>query len=533
MINQTLQKVGLTAIALVASLALTAQGGGQPGLSVTRGTPVKRIVPMSARQAPNTPASTYQYDDGTSEQGVGFGNGLQNFESIWFNQFAVIPGAETITSVEVVWGSPLFPGFAPNGTPVTIGVWSDPNGDGDPSDAVLLGSVAGTIQNSDTDTFVTYTLSPSVTLPAGATSFFVGDMTPMNNGPEEFFQGQDTSDSAPNKSWVAAMSDGSAVDFTNLGNNDFLFTIDSQGLPGNWLIRANSGNGTPTPTPSSTPTPTATPPGNALWYNGDFDGVDGLTNEQDTFATGFSHIYDDFNVNDSGGWDVTSVFSDDLSSTNIISATWEIRQGVSAGNGGTIVASGMTVTPEVTPTGRSGFGFTEFMVQVNDINVHLDPGTYWLNVTPVDSLDGGRAFDSTTSGANCVGTPCGDNDNAFLDSTLFGAVFEPVADFGSQFHDFSMGVNGTVSGGGGEITLTAKVRRVHGDRRVALSWTPADGGEINILRDGVVIRTTTDDGRASDRLGSGPREAHEYQVCETDTGTCSNIVRVKVPGSGQ
>ena len=121
-----------------------------------------------------------------------------------------------------------------------------------------------------------------------------------------------------------------------------------------------------------------------------------------------------------------SVFSDNLASTNISSATWEIRQGVSAGNGGTLIASGTTLTPQVTATGRSGFGFIEFMVQVNDLDVHLDPGTYWLNVTPVDNLDGGRSFDSTTSGGNCVGTPCGDNDTAFLDSTFFGVFFEPT-----------------------------------------------------------------------------------------------------------
>ncbi len=524
----TLHKVGLTTIALAASLALSAQAG-QPGLSATHGTPVKRIVPMSARQSPNTPASTYQYDDGTSEQGVGFGNGAQNFEAIWLNQFAVIPGQTSITSVDVVWGSPLFPGFAPNGTPVTIGVWSDPNGDGNPNDGVLLGSVAGTVQNSDTDTFVTYTFSSAVNLPTGATSFFVGDMTPMNNGPQQFWQGQDTEDPAPNKSWAVAMSSGSAVDLNNLGNNDFIFTIDSQGLPGNWLIRADSGNGTPTPTPS--PTPTATPPQGALWYNGDFDGVDGLTNEQDTFATGYSHVYDDFNVPDSAGWDVDSVFSNDLISTTVTGATWEIRQGITSGNGGTLIASGTTMTPVVTPTGRSGFGFTEFMVEVTGLSVHLNTGTYHLNVTPIGSLDGGRSFDSTTSGANCIGTPCGNNDNAFLDSTLFGANFEPVADFGGQFHDFSMGVNGVVSGGGGggDITLTASIRHKHNNRLVALSWTPADGDTINILRDGVVIRTVTDDGSAQDHLGSGPRERHVYQVCEDD-GTCSNEVTVKVPG---
>ncbi|MEO7725070.1 MAG: hypothetical protein ABIU29_10385 [Chthoniobacterales bacterium] len=89
------------------------------------------------------------------------------------------------------------------------------------------------------------------------------------------------------------------------------------------------------------------------------------------------------------------------------------------------------------------------------------------------------------------------------------------------------------SDGGGELTLSAKVRREHGKRFVALEWSPADGGLINIERDGVVIHTPFDDGRAQDHLGTGPREVHTYQVCETDTGTCSNEVKIKVPGRGQ
>jgi hypothetical protein len=532
----TLQKVMLMTIALVASLALSAQAG-KPRLSSTSQNH-NRLSP-SARAAgnpfhnlhilPKSVTADYQYDDGSSEQSVAFGDGTQNFESLWFNQFAVIPGATSISCVQIAWGTPAFPQPI-DGTPTTVAIWSDPNGDGDPSDAVLLGSVTGTMQNSNTDTFINYAFSPPVDVSAFS-SFFVGDFTPAHPGTELFYESQDTDDLAPNKSWVAANGDGSPVDINMIGNNDFIGTIDSFGLPGNWMIRANvaaCGSPTPTPTPTPTISPTPTPsPGNALWYNGDFDGVDGLTNEQDTFATGFSHIYDDFNVTDSGGWDVTSVFSDNLASTNITSATWEIRSGVSAGNGGTIVASGMTVTPQVTATGRSGFGFIEFMVEVDGLTVHLDPGTYWLNVTPVDSLDGGRSFDSTTSGANCVGTPCGDNDTAFLDSTLFGAVFEPVADFGSQFHDFSMGVNGSVSGGGGEITLTAKLRRHHKTHLVLLSWTPADGGRITVLRDGVFRDETNDDGRTQDRVGLG--ETHTYQVCETDTGTCSNEVTIKIP----
>src|SRR6266513_920203 len=96
----------------------------------------------------------------------------------------------------------------------------------------------------------------------------------------------------------------------------------------------------------------------------------------------FASVYDDFIV-PSPGWSVTSVFSDNLANTNVTGALWEIRQGVSEGNGGTLIASGMTMTPVVTPTGRSGFGFLEYMIEVIGLNVSLPPGIYWLNVTPI------------------------------------------------------------------------------------------------------------------------------------------------------
>src|SRR5437868_1178081 len=194
------------------------------------------------------------------------------------------------------------------------------------------------------------------------------------------------------------------------------------------------------------------PSGNILWYNGDFNGVNGLANEENTsIGSGeFASVYDDFIV-PSPGWSVTGVFSDNLANTIVTGATWEIRQGVSEGNGGTLIASGMTMTPIVTPTGRSGFGFTEYMVEVTGLNVSLAPGTYWLNVTPIGDLTG-RSFDSTTSGANCVGSPCGNDMNAFFNSNFFGANFTSTANEG-QPSDFSMGVNG-VAGNCGTPTPT-------------------------------------------------------------------------------
>jgi hypothetical protein len=60
-----------------------------------------------------------------------------------------------------------------------------------------------------------------------------------------------------------------------------------------------------------------------LWYNGDFNGVNGLANERNTLVTQAA-VYDDFNVTAPLGWNVTAVFSDNLPNTTITAADWEI-----------------------------------------------------------------------------------------------------------------------------------------------------------------------------------------------------------------
>jgi len=188
------------------------------------------------------------------------------------------------------------------------------------------------------------------------------------------------------------------------------------------------------------------PPG-SLWYDGDFNGVDALANERNTLVSQAA-VYDDFNVTAPLGWHVTAVFSDNLitSDTVITAADWEIRTGISEGNAGTLVTGGTTGSPVVTLTGRSGFGYTEYMVEVTGLNVFLpmlpSGQHYWLNVTPVGNGTG-RSHNSTTSGFNCVGTPCGNDDNAFFNSTTFGYYFTNTGNLGFPY-DFSDGVIGTV-----------------------------------------------------------------------------------------
>jgi hypothetical protein len=189
------------------------------------------------------------------------------------------------------------------------------------------------------------------------------------------------------------------------------------------------------------------PPG-SLWYNGDFNGVNGLANERNTLVSEAA-VYDDFDVTAPLGWNVTAVFSnnDFTAGLPITGADWEIRIGVSEGNAGTLIASGNTNAPTVMPTGRCGFSLCEYMVEVPGLSVFLpmlpSGQHYWLNVRPIGN-GSGRSFNTTTSGARCVGSPCGNDDNAFFNSTTFGAYFDHASNHVGYPADFSDGVIGTV-----------------------------------------------------------------------------------------
>jgi len=189
------------------------------------------------------------------------------------------------------------------------------------------------------------------------------------------------------------------------------------------------------------------PPG-SLWYNGDWNYVNGLANERNTLVSQAA-VYDDFNVTAPLGWHVTAVFSDNIFLPfvpTITGADWEIRTGISEGNAGTLIASGTTNSPVVTLTGRMTLNFQEYMVEVTGLNVFLSmlPAGqhYWLNVTPVGNGTG-RSWNSTTSGLHAVGSPPGNDQNAFFNSTFFGAFFTSTSNEG-QPYDYSNGVIGTV-----------------------------------------------------------------------------------------
>ncbi len=170
----------------------------------------------------------YVIDDGTSENGIGFTGGG---DIVWINQFNVLPGLETITTVSVAWDT------VANGTAATIVIYDDPNNDGDPTDAVLLTTQPATVANADTDILNLIDIADT-NVGAVGDSFFVGAF--MAHANLEFPASVDQSSDA-GRSWIAGGASGTG-DFVTLINNELPpATLAAVGLSGNWLVRADAG----------------------------------------------------------------------------------------------------------------------------------------------------------------------------------------------------------------------------------------------------------------------------------------------------
>jgi hypothetical protein len=137
--------------------------------------------------------------------------------------------------------------------------------------------------------------------------------------------------------------------------------------------------------------------------------------------------------------------------TNPTEAAWQVRSGVSTGNGGTLVAAGTNATT-ILPTGRG-----EYQVRV-PLSLMLEPGTYWIGIAPRVTSFTTNAYVSATDGGDLgpggdpnpvpTGSPIA-NGNSFFNSPLSGHNFVSV-DAGIPrviapgTWDFSYGVEGTV-----------------------------------------------------------------------------------------
>ncbi len=191
-----------------------------------------------------------------------------------------------------------------------------------------------------------------------------------------------------------------------------------------------------------------------LWYNGDFDLNDSATNLNyvpirvgSTYVLERSLVYNNFIVPVGQTWSITNVFSNNQLAYYVppVTAAWEIRTAMTAGQGGTLVASGDTTATATLLHAADGNTYIdpEYRVSATVSNVTLTAGTYWLAVAP-DSAGyyGDQSYIETTSGANAVGLPRGNDGNSFLNNNLPGSG---ALNFAASNLDYSMGVIGTVT----------------------------------------------------------------------------------------
>ena len=120
------------------------------------------------------------------------------------NQYMVESGSEWIGEIRVVLGNVIA------NEPYQVGLWSDPDGNGNPTDAQLIATANARAANGNTSIFNEIRIDPTYIGPAG-TSFFAGVIYSDRYG-NQFPVGVDTA-TISQRTWIAA---GGEVDPNNL-----------------------------------------------------------------------------------------------------------------------------------------------------------------------------------------------------------------------------------------------------------------------------------------------------------------------------
>jgi MYXO-CTERM domain-containing protein len=211
---------------IIGIVALVAISGSAVGQSlITAGPSAQGTGGYAAR-------ATYQLDDGTAENSVGLTGGGYIVAS---NQFTVAGGNNVLTSLEVTWGSPVFPGTSGvnAGDPFDIFIWAD-TGAGPQAGTLLYQGVgfadAGAVDNN---VFQVVGL-PNVVVPGAGFLIGVGKLHVGGNFP----MATDLNVQLPGRSWA---SGGPGFDPNTAPGFAGGPALDLQAIGlGNWMIRANA-----------------------------------------------------------------------------------------------------------------------------------------------------------------------------------------------------------------------------------------------------------------------------------------------------
>jgi hypothetical protein len=205
-----------------------------------------------------------------------------------------------------------------------------------------------------------------------------------------------------------------------------------------------------------TPPPYCKP---CLWYGGDLDPsnpASGVSEDEDTIQQQAT-TYVAFYVPTGQVWTVTGLFSNVLSDLQNAAASkeisWSISKGMSAGNPGTVIASG-TVGSAVTATGRTWQGYTEYTTLgrlAPAQAVTLNSGVYWMTAVPMCTTVGnGFCLQAFYFLSDVEDTPAPNrrgfqpNDDAFFNASGYYYVptWGPAGECGGGCDRFSAGLLG-------------------------------------------------------------------------------------------
>ncbi len=191
---------------------------------------------------PGTLADEYMHDDGSAEDALGLTAGGV---VVWLARFQVTQGNETVTSLSAAFGSPgcTSPPCGENGRPFGIGLWSDPNQDGNPSDGAFLAKAASVQSGVDNNEFVTVDI-PDTNVGAVGNRFFVVVWTrnEVRGQPGDFPAALDQAQTSQGRAWVTGQN-GAQFDPNQFGTTVGWFDVDAINFPGLWLVRASTSGG--------------------------------------------------------------------------------------------------------------------------------------------------------------------------------------------------------------------------------------------------------------------------------------------------
>ncbi len=216
----------------VAATSETSGSGGGAGVATAS-------EPYSGEPTDVGPtAMTYQIDDGTSENALGYGGLGDNFDHMWLNAFQAVEGAGTVTQISTTWGWAESSDGPPAGKEGLAIVYSDPDNDGNPDDAELLTETTITVEDPNTNNFTTVDIPPT---PVEGT-FFVAVLL-QNNSSDTFTGPMDESSTYQDASWTIATTDAGNFNKEDLDANETFETMQQAGFPANWMLRAEGSSG--------------------------------------------------------------------------------------------------------------------------------------------------------------------------------------------------------------------------------------------------------------------------------------------------